>query len=102
MRSILIALAIAGALAQPAKGAPTDLERMQKLVRRIAVASQSDEPGKAACACQGGVLDGRIGSLDVVRDPTVGAYIGCYAVMFNMEGAITGKTQCQTYVVLPR
>jgi hypothetical protein len=95
-------LSIAASLAAPAQAAPTDLQRIQKLVKRYADSIQGLDPSKVVCACQGGPLDTRIGTLEVLTDANVGGFVGCYALDFDTAGKIVGKTRCATYAVLPK
>jgi hypothetical protein len=102
MRKWLALCAFAVATAAPAHAASTDLEKIQKLVKRYADDMQTLAPTKVVCACQGGTYDTRIGTLEVLTDAGVGGYVGCYALSFDGDGKITGKFRCETYAVLPR
>ena len=95
-------LALAAAVAAPALAKQSDLALIQKLVRRYGDAVQTLEPTKALCACQGGALDTRIGTLEVLTDANVGGYVGCYALSFDGAGTISGKERCEVYAVLPK
>jgi hypothetical protein len=98
----LIALAMIAAITGTASGHITDLQKVQKLTKRFDLPFGSFAPTKVGCACQGGALDTRVGILESLADPNVGAFVGCYALDFDGNGTIMGKTRCVTYVVLPK
>ncbi len=100
MRALIAALTLLAACATSHGTRKTDLDRVHEFWRKLVPTSEYDTT-RVGCICQGGALDGRIGTLLFVPYTGIGGIVSCYTLEFDVYGTLRGGTPCDdTYVVL--
>ena len=83
--------------------AATDLELLQKSVRKYALTNSLDPPRRSPCVCQdGGANHGSAGVVTEAGITNGKILVTCFVRIHNAAGAVSSTSPCITFEVLAK